>query len=89
MLNGILRLASSKSSTVMIGSAPSRIARPSADRFAAENGLGEGLISALKKLSRDNFSNLNPHPFLSMAEDSHPTTAQRIRAIRAVPDKKD
>lgn len=54
-----------------------------ADRFAAENGLGEGLISALKKLSRDNFSNLNPHPFLSMAEDSHPTTAQRIRAIRA------
>ena len=53
-----------------------------ADRFAAGNGLGEGLISALKKLSRDNFSNLNPHPLLSAIEDSHPTTAQRIRTLR-------
>lgn len=53
-----------------------------ADRFAAENGLGEPLISALKRLSRDNFSNLNPHPFLSYIGDSHPTVAQRIRVLR-------
>lgn len=52
-----------------------------ADTFAARNGLGAPLISALKRLSRDNFSNLNPHPFLSWIGDSHPPVAERVRVI--------
>lgn len=55
-----------------------------ADRAAAESGYGEALISALKKLSRDNFSDLNPHPAVVMLEYDHPTTADRIRAIRGL-----
>lgn len=58
-----------------------------ADTFAARNALGEPLISALKRLSRDNFSNLNPHPFLSYIGDSHPPVAERIRVIRAAEEK--
>ena len=54
-----------------------------ADAAAAESGYGEALISALKKLSRDNFSDLNPHPAVVALEYDHPTTADRIRAIRA------
>lgn len=53
-----------------------------ADANAAEAGYGEDLISALKKLSKDNFSDLNPHPVLVALEYDHPTTADRIRAIR-------
>ncbi len=61
----------------------SRRMERAADRFATENGLGEALISSLKRLSKDNLSNLNPHPFLSLLEDSHPTITQRIDWIRA------
>lgn len=53
-----------------------------ADAAAAESGYGEALISALKKLSRDNFSDLNPHPAVVALEYDHPTTADRIRAVR-------
>ena len=53
-----------------------------ADAAAAESGYGEAMISALKKLSRDNFSDLNPHPAVVALEYDHPTTADRIRAIR-------
>ena len=54
-----------------------------ADASAADSGYGEALISALKKLSKDNFSDLNPHPAVVALEYDHPTTAERIRAIRA------
>ncbi len=54
-----------------------------ADAAAAEAGYGEALIAALKKLSKDNFSDLNPHPLVVALEYDHPTTADRIRAIRA------
>ena len=53
-----------------------------ADAFAAEFGLGGELISSLKKLSRNNFSNLTPHPAYVFFHYSHPTLLQRIRAIR-------
>ena len=53
-----------------------------ADANAAEAGYGEELISALKQLSKDNFSDLNPHPAIVALEYDHPTTAERIRAIR-------
>ncbi|MBI5325998.1 MAG: M48 family metallopeptidase [Ignavibacteriae bacterium] len=57
-----------------------------ADRFAAENTEGgEYLISALKKLSKDNLSNLTPHPFYVFLNYSHPTVFERIIQIREAP----
>ncbi len=53
-----------------------------ADAFAAKEGYGEPLVGALKQLSKDSLSNLNPHPFVVALEHSHPTLAQRIDAIR-------
>ena len=53
-----------------------------ADAFAAREGYGEALISALKKLSRDSLSNLNLHPFIVKLSYSHPTLSQRIEVIR-------
>ena len=55
-----------------------------ADGFAAKEGYGEALVSALKKLSKDSLSNLNPHPLIVELEYSHPTLSQRIGSIRKV-----
>ena len=44
----------------------------------------EAMIDALKKLSVDNLSNLNPHPFKVFLEYSHPPALERIAAIRRV-----
>jgi len=52
-----------------------------ADRFAAQFGLGEALISALKKISVQSLSNLNPHPLVVFWYYSHPTLLQRIEKI--------
>jgi STE24 endopeptidase len=55
-----------------------------ADRFAAETtNESENMISALKKLSRDNLSNLTPHPFYVFLNYSHPPVLKRIEAIRS------
>jgi STE24 endopeptidase len=53
-----------------------------ADFFTRENYEAEHLINALKKLSINNLSNLNPHPAYVFFHYSHPTLLQRIRAIR-------
>ena len=65
-----------------IGSAISRRAEYRADAFAASHGHGEDLISGLKKLASHALSNLTPHPWVVWFSYSHPTLAQRIRAIR-------
>ena len=52
-----------------------------ADTFAANCGLGQPLMDALKRLSRDNLSDLNPHPFLATIGYSHPTVGERIQVI--------
>jgi STE24 endopeptidase len=51
-----------------------------ADAFAAHFGKANALTDALKKLSRNNLSNLTPHPFHVFFHYSHPTLLQRIRA---------
>jgi len=55
-----------------------------ADAYAAGvTGEPESLITALKKLSADNLSNLTPHPFYVFLSYSHPPVIERIRALRA------
>lgn len=61
----------------------SRKAEYRADRQAVEEGFGEALVTALKKLSRENFSELSPSPLLVKLEDSHPPLSFRIAAIEA------
>lgn len=54
-----------------------------ADRFAVQTtGRPEDLAEALKKLSRDNLSNLTPHPFTVFLEYSHPPVLERVRSLR-------
>ncbi len=53
-----------------------------ADRFAADKYDGEVFIKSLKVLTRENFSNLTPHPLFVKFYYSHPPVYQRIRAIK-------
>ena len=54
-----------------------------ADAYSAEKyGKPEKLVTALKTLSRDNLSNLTPHPLEVFTEYSHPPLKDRIRALR-------
>jgi STE24 endopeptidase len=52
-----------------------------ADAFAKEQAGKETIISALKKLNRENMANLTPHPFVVLIEYNHPTVSQRIAAL--------
>ena len=67
----------------LIISAISRHAEYRADLQAVSEGYGDSLISALKKLARQNFADLAPSPILVKLEYSHPTLSQRIEAIKA------
>ncbi len=42
----------------------------------------DSMISALVKLSKDNLSNLHPHPLYALFHYSHPPVLERIRKIR-------
>lgn len=54
-----------------------------ADAFAADvTGQPEVMISALKKLSADNLSNLTPDPFYAFINYSHPPVLKRIHALQ-------
>lgn len=66
----------------------SRRAEYRADAQAVKEGYGDALISGLKKLARENFSDLSPSPLLVALEYSHPTLSQRISAIEALRGKK-
>ena len=55
-----------------------------ADAFAARQGYGEALVSALKKLTKESLSQVNPHPWIVATEYSHPTLSQRIAAVRMI-----
>ena len=54
-----------------------------ADAFTVRHGLGEEQISALKKISTQALSNMNPHPWAVFWRYSHPPLLQRIKKIRA------
>jgi STE24 endopeptidase len=54
-----------------------------ADRFSAETlGEAKSLISSLRKLHRENLSNLTPHPLFAAFHYSHPTLADREFALK-------
>ncbi|MCQ2335812.1 MAG: M48 family metallopeptidase [Paludibacteraceae bacterium] len=52
-----------------------------ADAFAKQNGMAEELISALKKLSSESLSNLQPHKAYVFVHFSHPTLLRRIQKL--------
>ncbi len=65
-------------------SALSRRDEREADDFAAElTGHPEHMASALVKLSRENLSNLHPHPWYAAFYYSHPPVVERIRKLKA------
>ena len=52
-----------------------------ADNFTAEQGMGDELIAALKKISSKALSNLTPHPLVVFWSYSHTTLLQRMRNL--------
>ena len=70
----------------------SRRAEYRADAHAAQEGYAGALVSGLKKLARENFSDIAPSPTLVALTYSHPTLAQRIKALTPFlpdPEKQD
>jgi len=56
-----------------------------ADAYAAEvTGNPQAMSDALLKLSRDNLSNLTPHPFYVFLNYTHPPAVERIAALAAL-----
>jgi STE24 endopeptidase len=53
-----------------------------ADDYAKESYEAASLISSLKKLSKNNLSNLTPHPVYVFFHYSHPPLLQRIRSLK-------
>lgn len=65
-----------------VGNILSRKHEYEADAFAREAmGGPAALVSALRKLSRKNLSNLTPHPWFSGFYHSHPTLVEREAAL--------
>jgi STE24 endopeptidase len=71
-----------------VGSAAlSRRQEGQADDFAvATTDRADLLAAGLKHLSKDNLSNLTPHPFYVFLEYSHPPTLERVRRLEAGAD---
>jgi STE24 endopeptidase len=66
-----------------LGAYISRRFERQADRFACELSENkEAMATALIKLSKDNLSNLHPHPLYAAFYYSHPPVAKRIREIK-------
>lgn len=53
-----------------------------ADNFAKETYAADPLISSLKKLTKNNLSNLTPHPWYVFAHYTHPTLLQRFKNLK-------
>ena len=66
----------------MIMNAYSRHAEFRADRQAVEEGYGDAMVVALKKLAKENFAHLAPSPINVVLEYSHPPLSQRIAKVQ-------
>ncbi len=85
LLGGLLSLI--QPLTGMAMNAYSRHAEYRADAQAVKEGYGADLAGGLKKLARENFSNLAPSPALVVLEYSHPPLSQRISAVQKAMEK--
>jgi len=66
----------------------SRLHEFEADHYAAKTtGAPDMLINGLKKLSKENLSNLTPHPLLVFFSYSHPPVLERIRSLNRISEK--
>jgi STE24 endopeptidase len=52
-----------------------------ADAYGTKFASREASISGMKKIYRENFGSLTPHPFVVFTSHSHPPAAQRIAAM--------
>jgi len=62
----------------------SRACEYTADRYEVEFAGRDAAISALKKLYKESYGNLTPHPVVVLLKNSHPTLTQRIDAMDRV-----
>ena len=67
--------------TGIIMNAYSRLAEYRADKQAVKEGYGEAMITALKKLAKENFAHLSPSRLNVVMEYSHPPLGDRIAAV--------
>lgn len=74
-----LGLTSPISSLIM--NAYSRFAEFRADKQAVKEGYGPAMVTALKKLAKDNFAHLAPSKLNVVLEYSHPPLSERIAAV--------
>ena len=65
----------------MVMNAYSRFAEFRADRQAVREGYGDAMVTALKKLAKENFAHLAPSPIFVLLEYSHPPLSQRIAKV--------
>ena len=65
----------------IIGNIMSRKNEYTADHYAKTTYNGEMLVTALKKMTADHLSNLNPHPAYVFFHYSHPPLKERIFAL--------
>ena len=72
-----------------IGAAVTRRYEREADKAAWElTGISGPMINALKRLAKDNLTNLHPHPLYVWFYYSHPPLIERIEYLRAMDNKK-
>ena len=74
--------------TSLVMNARSRKAEYRADEQAVKEGYGEAMVSALKKLARENFAHLAPSKINVVLEYSHPPLGERIAAIEKLKGEK-
>jgi STE24 endopeptidase len=73
-----------------VGAAIMRRFEREADRTAVElTGTPEPMISALKRLAKDNLANLHPHPLYAWFYYSHPPLLERIASLQAIKLQKE
>lgn len=87
VLTGIFLSLSQPLSAILIN-AYSRKAEFRADRQAVKEGYGDDMITALKKLARENFAELSPTKISVLLEYSHPPLGDRISAVEKEIHKK-
>ena len=71
----------------LLTNARSRRAEYRADKQAVSEGYGPAMITALKKLARENFAHLAPSRINVVLEYSHPPLSERIAAVEKEMEK--